>query len=104
LTIGFTYVGPLSILNMVVAWRSVGVATLWFGAALIIFLKSLATYLYLAPTMMRKFRRVETMGAEQLNKSVTLWTSLSPVRIMCRSGGLDWSAFRPLIASQDMSG
>ncbi len=54
----------LSIINMIVAWRSVGIATVWFGAALLIFLKSLATYLYFVPTMMRKLKRAETMDAE----------------------------------------
>jgi hypothetical protein len=72
----------LSIINMLVAWRSVGLTTAWFSAALIIFLKSLATYLYFVPTMMRKFKRPETMDAEKLRKSVALWTSLSPVRIV----------------------
>jgi hypothetical protein len=72
----------LSVINMIAAWRSVGSETVWFSAALIIFLKSLATYLYFVPTMMRKFKRAETMDAETLKKSVTLWTSLSPLRIV----------------------
>lgn len=75
----------LSIVNMLVAWRSVGLTTVWFGAALIIFLKSLSTYLYFVPTMMRKFKRAETMDAEKLNRSVTLWTALSPVRIVAEA-------------------
>jgi hypothetical protein len=72
----------LSIINMMVAWRNVGPLTVWFSAALIIFLKSLATYLYFVPTMMRKFRRAATMDADKLKQSVALWTSLSPVRIV----------------------
>jgi hypothetical protein len=75
----------LSIINMLVAWHSVGLRTVWFGAASIIFLKSLATYLYFAPTMMRKFRRAETMDVDKLRKSVMLWTSLSPVRIVAEA-------------------
>jgi hypothetical protein len=72
----------LSVINMIVAWRNVGFTTLWFGAALLIFLKSLATYFYFVPTMMRKFKRAETMDAEKLKRSVSLWTSLSPIRII----------------------
>jgi hypothetical protein len=67
---------------MIVAWRSVGLATFWFISASIILLKSLATYLYFDPTMMLKFKRAEAVGAEQLRKLVTLWTSLSPIRII----------------------
>ncbi len=72
----------LSIINMILAWRTVGPLTVWFSAALLVFLKSLATFLYFAPTMMRKFRRAETMDADKLKKSVALWTSLSPIRIV----------------------
>jgi hypothetical protein len=73
--------GLLSAINMVLALQSGGeLKVLWFGAAFLIILKSVVTYLYFVPTMMRTFRRAETMDAKKLKIAVKLWTSLSPIR------------------------
>ncbi len=72
----------LSIINMVLAWQSTSEArTLWFTAALLIFLDRIITFVYFAPTMIRKFRHPENIDPEKLKSSVRTWTSLSPLRI-----------------------
>jgi hypothetical protein len=71
----------LSIVNLIVAWRSTGdVRAPWLTAAAIIFLNRLVTFSYFAPTMMRKFEHPEKIDAAALRKSVAAWTMLSPLR------------------------
>lgn len=72
----------LSIINVFLAWRSTTEArTVWLSAALLIFLKSITTYVYFAPTMMLKFEHSDQMDAETLKRSVKIWTLLSPMRV-----------------------
>jgi hypothetical protein len=72
----------LAILNLSLAWRSTGlVRTVWLGAAIAILVKSVATYTYFVPTMIRKLGRSAQMKPADLAQTVRQWTSLSPLRL-----------------------
>jgi hypothetical protein len=72
----------LAIVNLVLAWQYTGNAhTAWLTAALIIVMNRVITFSYFVPTMVRKFEHPEKLDAARLKKGVSLWTSLSPVRV-----------------------
>jgi hypothetical protein len=72
----------LSIWNFVLALHASGeLKLLWAGASVAIVVKSIATYAYFVPTMMRKFERSRTQSASELTKAVRRWTDLSPLRL-----------------------
>jgi hypothetical protein len=72
----------LSIINIVLAWRNTSDARIvWLSAALLIFLKSITTYVYFAPTMMHTFEHPDKIDAETLKRSVKMWTLFSPMRV-----------------------
>lgn len=73
----------LAILNACLAWQQTGlIESLWLAAAVAIIVKSIATFAYFAPTMMRRIERAETMDAAILESTVRLWTGLSPLRLV----------------------
>src|SRR5215469_15158742 len=53
------------------------VRTAWLAAAIAIAIKSVATYTYFAPTMIRKLERAGSMRREELARTVRRWTTLS---------------------------
>lgn len=72
----------LALANTYFAWRQLGlVRDVWLAASIAIVLKSVGTYAYFAPTMIRKFERAESLEPAELTKSVKRWTALSPVRL-----------------------
>jgi len=72
----------LAMINVYFAWQRTGfVRELWLAAAIAIVLKSVGTYTYFAPTMIRKFEKSESLDPAELTKSVDRWTALSPVRL-----------------------
>jgi len=71
----------LALVNLFLAWHSSGMLqTLWLAAAVAIIVKSIATYTYFVPTMVRKLAKAEAMRPEDLTKTVNRWTALSPLR------------------------
>ena len=73
----------LSIINMALAWKNPGPAhTVWMTASLIVFTNRVITFSWFIPTMLRKFEHPEKIDAQQLQKTVRLWSRLSPVRIL----------------------
>ena len=73
------------------AWQQTGfLRELWLAAAFAIVLKSVGTYAYFAPTMIRKFEKAESLEPAELAKSVKRWTALSPVRLCVELFG--WTA------------
>jgi hypothetical protein len=74
--------GFLALVNVYFAWHRTGtIGDVWLVSGLAIVLKSIATYAYFAPTMIRKFEKAETMEGGALTISVKRWTSLSPIRL-----------------------
>ncbi len=72
----------LAVWNIVLASRAGSdVRAAWLGAAIAIALKSVATYAYFAPTMIRKLERAGSMQRQELARVVKRWTRLSPLRI-----------------------
>lgn len=72
----------LSIWNLVLALHASGeLKLLWLAAGAAIVVKSIATYTYFVPTMMRKFERSRIQSTSQLTKAVRRWTVLSPLRL-----------------------
>jgi len=72
----------LALLNLFVAWQKTGLLrTVWLAGAIAIIVKSITTYTYFVPTMVRKFAKAAEMKPEQLTKTVRLWTALSPLRL-----------------------
>jgi hypothetical protein len=72
----------LSIWNFVLALHASGeLKLLWAAASVAIVVKSIATYAYFVPTMMRKFERSRSQSASELTKAVRRWTFLSPLRL-----------------------
>lgn len=72
----------LALINVFFAWRQSGfVRELWLAASIAIVLKSVATYAYFAPTMIRKFERAGSLEPAELTRSVKRWTALSPLRL-----------------------
>jgi hypothetical protein len=73
----------LAICNAAIAWNQTGpVRTLWLAASIAIIVKSIATYGYFVPTMVRRIGRAEGMDAATLQSTVRIWTTLSPLRIL----------------------
>jgi hypothetical protein len=72
----------LSLLNIWAALQTSGaVRAIWLTAAIVIAIRSIATYSYFVPTMILKLYKPETMTRADLEKTVRRWTSLSPLRI-----------------------
>ena len=72
----------LSIWNFVLALHASGeLKLLWVAAGAGIIAKSIATYAYFVPTMVRKFERSRTQSTNELTKAVRRWTVLSPLRL-----------------------
>jgi hypothetical protein len=72
----------LSIWNLVLALHASGeLKILWVAAGAGIFAKSIASYTYFVPTMMRKFERSRIQNTPELTKAVRRWTTLSPLRL-----------------------
>jgi hypothetical protein len=81
------YVSPMAMLlalgNGYAAWHQTGlVRPLWLTASLAIVIKSIVTFSYFAPTMMRRIERAESMETNALRRTVLLWTRLSPMRLV----------------------
>jgi hypothetical protein len=73
----------LAILNFFLAWHAVGLLhTVWLAAATAGIISRLVTFTYFVPTMIGKIMKPEAMEPEQLIKTVSLWTTLSPLRIL----------------------
>ncbi|MGD0796968.1 MAG: hypothetical protein ABR910_04510 [Acidobacteriaceae bacterium] len=72
----------LAILNLCIAWQESGqLRAVWLAAAIVIIAKSVATYTYFVPTMVRKLAQPTDMKPEELTRTVRQWTSLSPLRL-----------------------
>jgi hypothetical protein len=72
----------LAIVNLICAWHATApFRTVWMAAAIAVIVKSVFTYTYFVPTMIRKLARAETMQPDDLRKTVRQWTSLSPLRL-----------------------
>jgi hypothetical protein len=72
----------LALVNLFLAWHAPGILrTVWLAAAVAIIVKSIATYTYFVPTMIRKLAKAEAMSPEDLTKTVNRWTTLSPLRL-----------------------
>jgi hypothetical protein len=81
----------LAILNSYLAWQQVGAVRLvWLAASLTIIVKSLATYVYFAPTMMRSFEHATRMEATHLRRMISQWTMLSRLRAVAEF--IAWAA------------
>jgi hypothetical protein len=75
-------VSLLSLLNIWAALQTSGaVRTIWLASAVVVAIRSIATYSYFVPTMILRLYRPETMTRSDLEKTVRRWTSLSPLRI-----------------------
>jgi hypothetical protein len=72
----------LALLNLSLAWQRTGLLrTVWLAAAIAVIAKSIATYTYFVPTMIRKLGKAAQMNPEALTRTVRLWTTLSPLRL-----------------------
>jgi hypothetical protein len=72
----------LAIVNLFLAWQQPGLLqTVWLSASIAILVKSVATYTYFVPTMIRKLGKANSMKPEELTKTVRQWTALSPLRL-----------------------
>lgn len=72
----------LAVWNIVDAARAGSdVRTAGLAAAIAIAFKSVATYTYFAPAMIRKLERAGSMLRQDLARTVKRWTTLSPLRI-----------------------
>jgi hypothetical protein len=72
----------LAIVNLFLAWPQSGLLrTAWLGASIAVLVKSVATYTYFVPTMVRKLGKADSMKPEELTKIVRQWTALSPLRL-----------------------
>ena len=81
------FVSPASMLlalfNLYLAWQQTGsLRNIWFASAMVIVVKSIATYSYFAPAMIRRIGRAEKMDGNVLRKTVRIWAALSPVRVI----------------------
>jgi hypothetical protein len=73
----------LAIVNVYLALHQTGlVRSLWLAASIAIIVKSIATFAYFVPTMVRRIERAEKMDAAMLQSTVSLWTGLSPLRLV----------------------
>jgi hypothetical protein len=72
----------LALVNLFLARHAPGMLrTVWLTAAVAVIVKSIATYPYFVPTMIRKLAKAEAMSPEDLTKTVNRWTALSPLRL-----------------------
>jgi hypothetical protein len=72
----------LSVWNLVLALHASGeLKLLWVAAGAAIIVKSIASYAYFVPTMMRKFERSRIQSTPELASAVRRWTALSPLRL-----------------------
>jgi len=73
----------LALFNLYLAWQQTGpLRTIWFASGMVIVVKSIATYSYFAPTMMRRIERAEKMDRNVLRQTVRIWAALSPLRVI----------------------
>ncbi len=73
----------LALVNAVVAWRYDGPARPWWLAASGgLVAMSVLTYAYFVPTLLSLMHRANTYSPEQLTRSLTLWLTLSNVRLL----------------------
>jgi hypothetical protein len=72
----------LAIVNLFLAWHQPGSLRIaWLSASIAVLVKSVATYTYFVPTMVRKLTKADSMRPEELTKTVRQWTALSPLRL-----------------------
>jgi hypothetical protein len=72
----------LAIVNLFLACHRTGLLrAVWLAAAIAVILKSVATYTYFVPTMIRKLQHAARMKPAELIKTVNRWTTLSPLRL-----------------------
>lgn len=72
----------LALVNLFLAYSSSGLLrSVWLAASIAIIVKSIATYSYFVPTMIRKFEKAAAIEPQALRRSVSQWTSLSPLRL-----------------------
>jgi hypothetical protein len=81
------FVSPASMLlalfNLYLAWQQTGsLRKIWFASAMVIVVKSISTYSYFAPTMMKTLERAEKMDRSILRQTVRTWAALSPLRVI----------------------
>ena len=73
----------LSVINIVLAWNSIGGAqAYWLAASVAVFIGRLITFSYFIPVMIRKIMVPETIEASRLRAIVKRWTDLSPLRLV----------------------
>lgn len=74
--------GLLSLVNLVVAWRYSGEAhSYWLWASLLVVFGRIITFVFFVPPMLKHFMKPELVPAEQLQRLVKRWTTLSPLRL-----------------------
>jgi hypothetical protein len=72
----------LAILNLYLAWQNAGLLReVWLAGTAAIIVKSVATYTYFVPTMIRKLANSVKMEPADLTRTARQWTSLSPLRL-----------------------
>lgn len=81
------YISPvvfvLAIINAVIAWRMDGPARAWWlTASLVLIAESVATYGYFVPTILSMMRKSHAFNADELLRTVSIWTSLSSLRLL----------------------
>ena len=81
------FVSPASLLlalfNVYLACQQTGsLRNIWFASAMVIVVKSIATYSYFVPTMLRRIARAEKMDGNILRQTVRIWSTLSPLRVI----------------------
>lgn len=73
----------LAVVNSYLALHQTGqVRLLWRIASLSIVIKSVATYAYFVPVMIRRIERSAEAEAGALRRTISIWTLLSPMRIV----------------------
>jgi hypothetical protein len=81
----------LAVVNGYLAWQQVGIVRqVWLAASLIIIIKSVVTYVYFVPTMMRRFEHAAGIEPIILRRMVSVWTALSPLRAVAEF--IAWTA------------
>jgi hypothetical protein len=89
------YVSPagllLAVVNGYLAWQQAGtVREVWLAASLVIIIKSVITYLYFVPMMMRRFEHAAGIEPATLRQMISVWTALSPLRVIAEL--IAWAA------------
>jgi hypothetical protein len=84
------FVSPVALLlalgNVYLAWHQTGqLRHLWLTSSLSIIVKSVATYAYFVPMMMRRIEHSQGMDGSALHRLICVWTTLSPLRIVAEA-------------------